>query len=79
VEFFGHGWGPDVRKEDSSFSEEKEAKRLLSVGLFGPIPAIRIGPRQQIDKSFLFLFFKKENSSLLFTTQPATKRPARTA
>jgi hypothetical protein len=47
-------------KEDSSFSEEKEAKRLLSVCLRGPIPTIRIGPRTPICKGFLLLFFKKE-------------------
>jgi hypothetical protein len=28
----GGGFGGYLRKEDSSFSEEKEAKRLLSVG-----------------------------------------------
>jgi hypothetical protein len=38
-------------------AEEKEAKRLLSIGTRGPI---RIGPRVPMRKSFLFLFFKKE-------------------
>jgi hypothetical protein len=47
------------RKEDSSFSEEKEAKRLLSVGSRGPCRAAGTGPRHQIDKS-LFASFSSE-------------------
>jgi hypothetical protein len=52
------------RKEDSSFSEEKEAKRLLSVGGSrsrwtshkgaSPAPAA-----QRLKKSFCFFFFRK--------------------
>jgi len=42
--------------KDSSFSEEKEAKRLLS-------DSIRVG--SAMSKSFLLLFFKKEDSLFL--------------
>jgi hypothetical protein len=42
------------RKKDSSFSEEKEAKRLYPF-------ARRIGPVLS-DRSFLVLFFKKERA-----------------
>jgi hypothetical protein len=45
-------------KEDSSFSEENEAKRLLSV--FKPCAE---QAHRQTGKSFLVLFFKKEHSS----------------
>jgi hypothetical protein len=58
----GHGgYQREKNRQDSSFSEEKEAKRLLSIWARGPIPTMGIGPRTQIDKSFLFLFFKKES------------------
>jgi hypothetical protein len=53
--------GAERSKEDSSFSEEKEAKRLLSIWLRDPI---RIGSRLPSSKSFLVLFFKKELLSL---------------
>jgi hypothetical protein len=43
-------------KTETSFSEEKEAKRLLSIGV--PMPAVRA----PVDKSFLVLFSKKEHS-----------------
>jgi hypothetical protein len=52
-------------KEDSSFSEEKEAKRLLCPGLadrFGPLPPHSVQPR---NKGFLLLFFKKEGLASL--------------
>jgi hypothetical protein len=42
------------RKQESSFSEEKEAKRLSSIRLPGKHRAL-------MDKSFLVLFFKKEH------------------
>jgi hypothetical protein len=48
--------GVSRRKEDSSFSEEKEAKRLLSFSW--PVTA-----RRRTDKSFAVLFFKKERIS----------------
>jgi hypothetical protein len=41
------------RKKESSFSEEKEAKRLLFV-----LPR---GQNREGNKSFLVLFFKKEH------------------
>jgi hypothetical protein len=48
-------------EEDSSFSEEKEAKRLLFFGLHDVhLPAAS----NQRDKRFLLLFFKKEESVL---------------
>jgi hypothetical protein len=50
--------------KDSSFSEEKEAKRLLFICARSPIRIVGIGPRRQIDKSFLLLFYKKEKSFL---------------
>jgi hypothetical protein len=43
-------------KEESSFSEEKEAKRLLSAWA-----RTYIAHRAQSRKSFLVLFFKKEH------------------
>jgi hypothetical protein len=47
-------------KEESSFSEEKEAKRLLSVrGGTASIPLAQAVPASR-GKSFLVLFFKKE-------------------
>jgi hypothetical protein len=51
-----------MKKKDgrTSFSEEKEAKRLLLVGVSAPKVAT---PRAQSIKSFLVLFFKKEHSS----------------
>jgi hypothetical protein len=48
-------------KEDSSFSEEKEAKRLLSIGCGATMRRV---PQAQTDKGFLLLFFKKEESFL---------------
>jgi hypothetical protein len=44
-----------VSKEESSFSEEKEAKRLLSVWILVPATTTRTLSR----KSFLVLFSKK--------------------
>jgi len=41
------------QRQESSFSEEKEAKRLLSTKLRNSLHGHRI-------KSFLLLFFKKE-------------------
>jgi hypothetical protein len=41
-------------REDSSFSEEKEAKRLCESG------ARRLAGARSFDKSFLLLFYKKE-------------------
>jgi hypothetical protein len=44
---------------------KKRSKKLLSIGLGGPILTIRIGPRQQIDKSLFASFSsEKEGSSL---------------
>jgi hypothetical protein len=51
----GPGTGP--RQKESSFSEEKEAKRLLQTrrgDRFG------LGADKPMSKSFLLLFFKKE-------------------
>jgi hypothetical protein len=52
-----------VRKEGSSFSEEKEAKRLLSLDAVAGVCRVPSRPKS---KSFLLLFFKKEESSLLW-------------
>jgi hypothetical protein len=49
--------GPDVLKVSPSFSEEKEAKRLLYAGAWA---LAQPQPMPQINKSFLVLFFKKE-------------------
>jgi hypothetical protein len=49
-------------KQDSSFSEEKEAKRLY--------PFAPVAYDQQTDKSFLVLFFKKEHPSFLPASWP---------
>jgi hypothetical protein len=49
----------ETRKEGSSFSEEKEAKRLLSNMTGGCSPSI------PMDKSSLVLSFKKEQIFLL--------------
>jgi hypothetical protein len=46
----------------TSFSEEKEAKRLLLLGGFGVDRR-----KSRRSKSFLLLFFKKEALSFLFT------------
>jgi hypothetical protein len=45
----------NLSKEGSSFSEEKEAKRLYSLA-----PRSTRLARAQANKSFLVLFFKKE-------------------
>jgi hypothetical protein len=50
-------WG----EESTSFSEEKEAKRLLSVLWSG-----RGAVRRITDRRFLVLFFKKEHCFLSF-------------
>jgi hypothetical protein len=42
-----------IARTESSFSEEKEAKRLSSICSAGSVPA---------EKSFLVLFFKKEHA-----------------
>jgi hypothetical protein len=56
-------WGCLIEgTEDSSFSEEKEAKRLLFRDAAPGVPPLR---RRQKSKSFLLLFFKKEESSSL--------------
>jgi hypothetical protein len=47
------------RKQEPSFSEEKEAKRLHSLArVLGVLACM------QVNKSFLVLFFKKERASL---------------
>jgi hypothetical protein len=51
-----------MSKQDSSFCEQKEAKKLHS---FGPGAST---PRAQKNKSFLLLFFKKEDLPSLGTT-----------
>jgi hypothetical protein len=48
-----------MRKEESSFSEEKEAKRLFSLCARPPL-----SNGHEMDKSFLVLFFKKEPFAL---------------
>jgi hypothetical protein len=48
--------------EGPAFSEEKEAKRLLSFDAVGGARRVR---RRQKRKSCLLLFFKKEESSSL--------------
>jgi hypothetical protein len=50
-----------VKREESSFSEEKEAKRLLSIGCRA---ACFPGFLDAIDKSFCFFFQKEVLSSL---------------
>jgi hypothetical protein len=57
----------EIRKEESSFSEEKEAKRLLFLA-----PAERCGPLPRSwellrNKSLLLLFFRKEGLPSLLT------------
>jgi hypothetical protein len=47
------------RSKDSSFCEQKEAKKLCPLG---PAPTTE---RLQSPKSFLVLFFKKEHASFL--------------
>jgi hypothetical protein len=55
----GHAGGVfQEGKEDSSFSEEKEAKRLLFV-------CAQQRPWAQTNESFLVLFFKKERAYFL--------------
>jgi hypothetical protein len=51
-------------REESSFSEEKEAKRLLFLDATLSVSRVR---RTQEDKSFLLLFFKKEESLTLLS------------
>ncbi len=69
------GAGTKLKKE-SSFSEEKEAKRLLQI-------ARRTGPKwensllPETDRSFLLLFFKKEDLYLRGSRDSAV--PARPA
>jgi hypothetical protein len=48
------------RKKESSFFEKKEAKKLLSVS-GGTGPSFGDHGLGAIDKSFLLLFFKKED------------------
>jgi hypothetical protein len=48
---------PLTRKKDSSFSEEKEAKRLLSI--WNRVYGGHISPRQ-LTKVFCFFFSKKK-------------------
>jgi hypothetical protein len=55
----GGGW----RKQESSFSEEKEAKRLLFACARASYLAC-----VQVNESFLVLFFKKEHSPFALTT-----------
>jgi hypothetical protein len=52
-----------MAKASTSFSEEKEAKRLLDAGAWGVAATT---PTAQSHKSFLVLFFKKE---LLFSAE----------
>jgi hypothetical protein len=47
-------------KEESSFCEQKEAKKLYPFA-----PSLSLLARVQANKSFLVLFFKKEHSSSL--------------
>jgi hypothetical protein len=56
----------DIPKKDSSFSEEKEAKRLLNA-LRGRCqrPPYRSHPPRSAQKSLLVLFFRKEPLSSL--------------
>jgi hypothetical protein len=54
-----------MSRKDSSFSEEKEAKRLQFLRLRNdPGHGLDRGPSRR-NKSFLLLFFKKEESCLL--------------
>jgi APA family basic amino acid/polyamine antiporter len=57
------------RKEDSSFSEEKEAKRLFSVGGSRSQPGV-VAPAAQRFKS-LFASFSSEKEDSSFLSQPA--------
>jgi hypothetical protein len=52
---------PQKNQQDSSFSEEKEAKRLLSTD--ATIPA-GSNPREAPPKVFLVLFLQKKNRFL---------------
>jgi hypothetical protein len=51
-------------QEESSFSEEKEAKRLLQMCLGD---RVGLGANTPMGKSFLLLFFKKEVLPLNFS------------
>jgi hypothetical protein len=55
--------GLALRKADSSFSEEKEAKRLLSIGSRGPIETFALGHEHKCAKVFCFFFSKKKTLS----------------
>jgi hypothetical protein len=54
-------------KEESSFCEQKEAKKLYPFGPRGhwPSRAGSLNNRAPYEKSFLLLFFKKEDSCFL--------------
>ncbi len=73
-----------TRQEDSSFSEGKEAKRLLSICLRGQNPALAHRPCTKWIKVFLLLFLQKKKTlpcllSLVLVgcaVGPTYKRPA---
>jgi hypothetical protein len=50
-------------RKGSSFSEEKEAKTLLSIGARGPIQTARRGPRKQMRKSLFASFSSEKDES----------------
>jgi hypothetical protein len=56
-------------REESSFSEEKEAKRLY------PLAARALNRPHQMNESFLLLFFKKEEILLTSPETPAAASP----
>jgi hypothetical protein len=49
-------------KKESSFSEEKEAKRLLFLGRSRKLICYGVSWEQLRNKSLLVLFFRKEHS-----------------
>jgi len=48
-------------KEESSFCEQKEAKKLCQLG--SGFTGLKAAARTLLNKSFLLLFFKKDASS----------------
>jgi hypothetical protein len=55
----------NIIKQDSSFSEEKEAKRLLFSGTRGKIPAMASNGGAAEKKKFFGSFFQKRTPSFL--------------
>jgi hypothetical protein len=52
----------EKRKQDSSFSEEKEAKRLLFLGQLRVVACIATYVKLRKNKVFLLLFLQKKKN-----------------